>query len=163
MGLLDEYAIDLNEVETPDFDRTLPDDIYEFTVGDIRLKEGSKKNPEQNFIIITYLLGENGHKHDELFTLPLDPRNPTDKELTKLSFYKQRLASLGFSPDQMNTIDESDVVGITGTLELRTTVSKANGQEYQNIKRLQTESSAAAKPAVAGPKKAATAVDNPFA
>lgn len=159
MGLLDEYDIDVSTVETTG----LPDDIYEFTVGDVYLKEGSRENPEQNFVVFKYLLGEEGREYSEFFGLPLIPSQPTDKELKKLSFYKSRLLSLGVSADEVNSVESDDLVGITGTFELRTVRSKANGQDYQNIRNFKV-SATGEKPAAAAPaKKPATAVDNPFA
>lgn len=167
MGLLDEFDIDMSGVEAPESGyASLPDDIYEYTVGDVYLKEGSKKNPEQNFIVFKYLLGEDGKEYSEFFGLPLDVQRPSDNELKKLGFYKSRLLSLGVSPDAVNDVEASDLVGITGTFELRTTRSKNNGQEYQNIRNFKVSNATApanSSVAKAPVKKAATAVDNPFA
>lgn len=159
-GLLEEYEIDMTQVETPEYNSKPADDIYEFTLGDVYIQEGSKKQPEKRWIIFKYLLGEDGTQFSELFGLPLDPSNPTPAEVQRLGFYKQRLTSLGVSAENLNTVTADELVGTTGTLELRTTKGK-DGNEYQNIRNFKVAGSASpAKPAVA---KAATAVDNPFA
>lgn len=157
-GLLAEYDIDLSNVEAPEYSGPA-DDIYEFTLGDVSLV-ASSKNPQNKFIVFSYLLGETGLTYKEWFGLPLDPASPTDKEIQKLGFYKQRLLSLGVSADDINTVTSDELVGTTGTFELRTTRAK-NGNEYQNIKNFKANTGASSAPAA--PVKAATAVDNPFA
>lgn len=162
MGLLDEYEIDMTQVETPEYNNNPADDIYEFTLGDVYIQEGSKKQPEKRWIIFKYLLGEDGTSYSELFGLPLDPSNPTPAEVTRLGFYKQRLAALGVAPEDMNTVTSDELVGTTGTLELRTTKGK-DGNEYQNIRNFKVAGSEAKAAPVAAKAKPATAVDNPFA
>lgn len=160
MGLLDEYEIDMTQVSEPEYNSKPADDIYEFTLGDVYIQEGSKKQPEKRWIIFKYLLGEDGTQFSELFGLPLDPSNPTPAEVQRLGFYKQRLTSLGVAAENLNTVTSDELVGTTGTLELRTTKGK-DGNEYQNIRNFKVAGSGApTKPAAAKP---ATAVDNPFA
>jgi hypothetical protein len=126
----------------------------------VYIQEGSKKQPEKRWIIFKYLLGEDGTTFSELFGLPTDPSNPTPAEVQRLGFYKQRLLSLGVAPEDVNGVSSDDLVGTTGTLELRTTKGK-DGNEYQNIRNFKVSGSdAPAKPVAAKP---ATAVDNPFA
>ncbi len=161
MGLLDEYEIDMTQVETPEYADNPADDIYEFTLGDVYLQEGSKNFPEKRWIIFKYLLGDNGLSKSELFGLPLDPSNPTPDEVKRLGFYKQRLASLGVAPEDMNTVTADELIGTTGTLELRTTVGK-DKKEYQNIRSFKV-AGGEAKPAPVAAKKPATVPDNPFA
>ena len=159
-GLLEEYDIDMSNVDTPEF--TGPkDDIYEFVLGDVTLQEGSKKNPNGKWVVFKYLLGDTGLTYQEWFGLPNDPTNPTDNEITKLGFYKSRFLSLGVSADEINTVSADDLRGTTGTLELRT-VKGRDGNEYQNIRNFKVTGNeeTSAKPAA---KKPATAVDNPFA
>jgi hypothetical protein len=160
MGLLDEYQIDMTEVEEPKGYGKPADDIYEFTLMDVYIQEGSKKQPEKRWIIFKYALGDSGEPYSELFGLPDDASNPTPKEVERLGYYKARLASLGVSPEDMNTITSDELVGTTGTFELRTVRGK-DGQEYQNIRNFKV--SGAATPSKPATKKAATAVDNPFA
>lgn len=157
-GLLAEYDIDLSNVDAPEYGKPA-DDIYEFTLGDVYVQEGSKKNPNAKWVIFKYILGDSGMPYQEWFALPQDPHNPTDSEVTKLGFYKQRLAALGVAPDEMNTITSDDLIGTTGTFELRTTKGK-DGNEYQNIRSFKVNSAETSAPAK---KKPATAVDNPFA
>lgn len=159
MGLLDEYEIDMTQVAEPEYGNKPADDIYEFTLGDVYIQEGSKKQPEKRWIIFKYLLGEEGTDYSELFGLPLDPSNPTSAEVTRLGFYKQRLAALGVAPEDMNTVTSDELIGTTGTLELRTTKGK-DGNEYQNIRNFKV--AGVKDKAVPTTQKASTVVDNPF-
>lgn len=128
MGLLDEYGfgIDMDEIEAPSFD--VPDDIYEFEVSDFYIQEGTDNHPDRVWLVIQYSLGANGKSKSEWFELPADASAPTDKELQRLGFYKNRLRDLGIEDSQMNTIGPDDLIGKTGTLQVFT----KNG--YQNIK-----------------------------
>lgn len=159
-GLLEEYDIDLSNVETPEYGAPA-DDIYEFTLGDVYIQEGSKKNPAAKWVIFKYLLGDSGQVYQEWFGLPVDATNPTDNEMTKLGYYKNRLTSLGVAPEEINTVTADELRGTTGTFELRTIKGK-DGNEYQNIRNFKT-SGVADAPAAPAAKKPATAVDNPFA
>lgn len=181
MGLLDDYQIDLNEVEEANYN--VPDDFYEFIIGDMFIKEGTKKDPNAMNLVIDYSLGDTGKSKQEWFGLPADSSSPTDKELQKLGFLKTRLLSLGATEAQLTDIDPEDFIGLSGTLEVFTK------GDYQNIKnvRIDTDDSdaeveveekaepkapvkkvapkAAARKAEAAPEKAASAgvKKNPFA
>lgn len=162
-GLIAEFGIDLDNVEVSEggFERP-KDDIYEWELGNVSLKQGSKNNPNRSWIIFEYLLGDSGLKFSELFELPVDPRNPSDKEIQRLGFYKQRLLSLGVAPENVNNITADELVGTRGTFELRTKPGK-DGNEYQNIvgSTFKTNGVDGVAPA---PKAApASAVANPFA
>jgi hypothetical protein len=159
-GLISDFGIDLNEVEVKDYDSP-SDDIYKFVLGDVRIQEGTQKKPNSKWVIFKYLLGDNGLSYSEWFSLPNDPVNPTDAELTKLSFYKKRILSLGVSAEDINDVTSDELVGTNGTLELRTTKGK-DGNAYQNIYRLSVDGGNEA-PAAKKAAKPATAVDNPFA
>lgn len=135
-GLLDEYAgkgvLDLDDVpDGPNYE--IADDWYDFEIGDVFLKEGTDNKPDDSWIIVEYLLGDEGKKKSEWFALPKDPDNPTDAEKTKLSFWKQRLDSLGVAPEDRNKVGRGELVGLTGTLQLKSTKSKKDGKMYQNI------------------------------
>lgn len=165
-GLLEEYGINPSEYDAPSFD--IEDGTYEFTVGDLFIKAGSKKNPEKSWIILEYTL-DNGKKTSELWELPADMSNLTDAEQKRIGRYKQRLLSLGVADDQVDSANRDTVVGITGTFQLRT-VNGAKGGTFQNVKNLRvddtgeneyagnTEAPAKAKATA----KAPTAVNNPF-
>lgn len=163
-GLIAEFGIDLDNVEVSEGGYEKPkDDIYEWELGNVSLKQGSKANPNRSWIIFEYLLGDSGMKFSELFELPADASNPTEKEINRLGFYKQRLLSLGVAPEQVNTITADDLIGTRGTFELRT--KKGNdGKDYQNIIGSTFKAAGASAPkAVASKEKPATAVSNPFA
>lgn len=161
-GLLEEFGIDISNVQEPEFAGNPPDDIYEWTLGDVSLKVGSKNNPEKSWIIFKYLLGDTGNDFSELFSLPEDSSNPTAQELTRLGFYKQRLTALGVAPEQVNTVSADDLVGTRGTFELRTTTGK-DGKQYQNIRSFKVADADETKAPTKAKARPATAVENPFA
>lgn len=162
-SLIADFGIDLSEVESPSGEFARPKDgLYPWELGNVSLKEGSKANPNRRWIIFDYLLGEGDGKFSELFELPVDPRNPTDKEVQRLGYYKQRLLSLGVAPEDVNTVGADDLVGSRGTFELRTKEGK-DGNEYQNIVASTFKTNGV--DGTAQPKaqeKPATAVSNPF-
>jgi hypothetical protein len=130
MGLLDEYGVDLNDVEAASFD--VPDDIYEFEVTDVYTQNGTENWPDRKWIVIQYALGDAGKSKTEWFELPEDASSPTDKEKQKLSFFKARLIDLGIAPEETGNASRDDLIGITGTLQVFTRNS------YQNIKNVKT-------------------------
>ena len=162
MGLLDEYGIDTSEAETPSYD--MEDGIYEFTVGDVYVKQGSQKFPDRSWVILEYLVGEEGKKQSELFELPADPENLTDRERQKLGYYVARLMDLGVDRAAVNDVDREDLIGLRGTLQLYSSAGKgANaGKMFQNIKNVKIEKASAA-PQPAQKKTRQTAASNPFA
>jgi hypothetical protein len=162
MGLLDEYGIDTTEAETPSYD--MEDGIYEFTVGDVYVKQGSQKYPDRSWVIIEYLVGDDGKKQSELFELPQDPDNMTDRERQKLGYYVARLMDLGVAREAVNDVDREDLIGLRGTLQLYSSAGKgANaGKMFQNIKNVKTTKASAA-PQPAEKKVRQTAASNPFA
>lgn len=181
-SLLAEFgmdALDLDQVEVPTYD--IPDGPYEFTVGDLFIKKGSKNQPDKAWIILEYLVGEGGKRFSELWEVPKDIHNMTEDEVKRMGRYKGRLVSLGVDESRVNQVTRDEVVGITGTFQLRTTEGKG-GRMYQNVRNLRVDSdglnefaqpesdpeeaaSAAktVKPRPAPKAKAPTAVDNPFA
>lgn len=185
MGLLDDYNIDMTEVNEASYGKRVPDDWYEFVLASAHVQKGSKSDPDASWLIFSYSLEPDGDTFDELFGLPKDPSAPTPAELDKLAFLKRRLKDLGIAEDQLNSWGEDDVVGVRGKFELVTTLgkkgTKSEGKEFQNIRNLTTfdgdEAPAAAPvkekapatkkaPAKRPPsaeKAAKTAVDNPFA
>jgi len=161
MGLLDDYGIDTSEAETPSYD--MEDGIYEFTLGDIYVKQGSQAYPDRSWVIIEYLVGDEGKKNSELFELPQDPDNLTDRERQKLGYYVQRMLDLGVEREAVNDIDREDLIGLTGTLQLYSTAGKGKnaGRMFQNIKNVKvSKSSEATQPAQKKPRQ--TAASNPF-
>jgi hypothetical protein len=81
----------------------------------------------------------NGRKTSEWKTIPepIDDRGTLDeKGQQHLSFLKQRLKSLGVPDSEMNEISPEDLLGIEVIITLRTTTSKKDGMEYQNVRSL---------------------------
>lgn len=188
MGLLDDYNIDMEEINEASYGKTFPDDWYEGVVGSIHIQNGSKNNPDASWYIITYLLEPDNDEYGELFSLPEDPNAPTPQELDKLGFLKRRLKDLGVVDGKFSNIDEDELIGTRVKFELVSTQgkkgTKSEGNTYQNVRNLSViegdEEPAAApvkkaaeKPAASrkapakrppsAEKAAKTAVDNPFA
>jgi len=163
MGILDDYNVDLEEFETSTFD--VPDGVYDFAVGEVATQDGSQAHPDQPMIFIHYLLtSEDGKNYTkrEYYNIPKDSDNPTDGEKVAMGRFKSRLLSLGFDEDEVNSVEPSDVEGITGTLQLVTTKGK-NGGTYQNVRNLRVDEDGDEPAPVPAPKttRRAAAVDKP--
>ena len=162
MALLSEFGIDASDIEAPSYD--LEDGIYDFEVGNVYVKNGSQARPDRSWIIMEYLVGDNGVRKSELFELPKDPENMTDREIQRLGYYVSRLMDLGIAREQVNDVDAEDLIGLRGTLTLYSQSGKgANaGKMYQNIKNVRVnKASAASQPQPKTARK--TAASNPFA
>jgi hypothetical protein len=148
MGLLDEYAVDMkDDIEVPSYE--IDPGIYEFEIGDASVIEGTKKDPDAINFVIEYLIGDEGKKKSEWFRLPDDASNVTEDEKKKLGWLKLRLLGLGVPDDMLNSVEPDDLIGLTGTLEIR---NDKTGQ-YQNIFNVKVQEAAPAAPVV---KKART-------
>ena len=170
MGLLDDFGIDTSDIETPSFE--IEDGIYEFEIGDVFVKNGSQNYPDRSWVIVEYILGDTGQKKSEMFELPADPANITDKERQKLGFYVSRLVGLGVPRDEVNNIDREDLIGLRGTLQVYSQSGKGanKGKVYQNIKNVKVSTEAThtapAAPAATATRASAprtTSAANPFA
>jgi hypothetical protein len=142
----------------------MEDGIYEFTVGDVYVKQGSQAFPDRSWVIVEYLVGDEGKKQSELFELPEDADNLTDRERQKLGFYVQRMIDLGIDRANINDVDRDDLIGLRGTLQLYSTAGKGKnaGRMFQNIKNVKVSKTSAA-PQPAQKKASQTAASNPFA
>lgn len=166
-GIFEEFGLEIDFDDVPDApDYEIEDGIYEFEIGDVFLKEYTKNDVAHNAMIIDFLLGDEGKKKGEFFNLPDDLANPTAKEVAKMSFWKQRLESLGIAKDQLNSTKREDLIGLTGTLKLAH--DKKTGK-WQNISDVHVSGSPAESaparntaPAAARPARAG-GVKNPFA
>lgn len=162
MALLADFGIDTSDIEAPSYE--LEDGVYEFEVGDVYVKQGSQTYPDRSWVIIEYLIADTGQKKSELFELPQDPENVTDRERTKLGYYVARLMDLGVERDAVNDVDRDDLIGLRGTLQLYSSAGKGKntGKMYQNIKNVKVgKASAAPQPAQKNSRQ--TAASNPFA
>lgn len=185
MGLLDDYQIDMDEVEVTTGFKSIPDDTYQFAVGDayIRTIKAKSGGNDVDYLLINYLLADEegvatGDSFDEWFGLPQDPTARTKREDDALGRYKARLLSLGIAPEDVNSVGTDELVGIRGVFTLVSSTAK-DGKVYQNIRGLslsdvedETEEEAeedAPKPVAKAPVRKATATPaaggkaNPFA
>lgn len=171
-GLFEEYGIDPDEIpDGPNYD--VPDGVYLFEIG--RAFTWESEEDGRTAFVIEYLLddeeGTTGTK-SEWFNLPEDPSAPTDYEKTRLSFLKSRLLSLGFSKEEIPTVEAEQLEGIVGTLQMASTAGKGKnkGKTYQNVRNVKVaetepEEAAPKVPAkrVAAKAGTSTAPKNPFA
>ena len=179
MGLLDDYQIDMDEVEASTGFKTPPDDTYRFAVGDAFIREvkGKDGKADVNYLILNYLLADEegvatGDSYDEWFGLPQDPSARTKREEDALGRYKTRLLSLGIAPEDVNSAGTDELVGIQGIFTLVSSKAKNSDRVYQNIRNLSLADDTAeaadepepvkAAPAKAAPKTA-SGKPNPFA
>jgi hypothetical protein len=163
-GLLDDFGIDTSDIEVPSFE--IEDGIYEFEIGDVFVKNGSQNYPDRSWIIVEYLLGDSGQKKSEMFELPVDPSNMTDKERQKIGFYISRMQDLGVAREDVNTVDRDDLIGLRGTLQVYSQSGKGanKGKMFQNIKNVKVaKGDAPNAPKAAAPAARATSAANPFA
>lgn len=162
MALLAEFGIDASDIEMPTYE--LEDGVYEFEVGSCYVKNGSQAYPDRSWIILEYIIDDTGVKKSELFELPKDPENMTDRELQKLGYWVSRCVDLGIPRERVNDIDGDDLIGVRGTLQLYSQAGKGKnaGKMFQNIKNVKVnKASAASQPQPKVARK--TAASNPFA
>lgn len=135
MGLLDDYGLNMDEIETNSFD--VPDNIYNFTLADIDVFE---KDGRESIRFHYDLLDDNekSFKTTEWFNLPEDSANLTEANKVALSRLKSRVLSLGVPEADANKVSNDDLVGAYGTLQLVSSKGK-NGKTYQNVRNLRVD------------------------
>lgn len=159
MGLLDDFEMDLEDINPAgEFERPSIGE-HSFEVGSFYIDpKGTRNKPGEPVIRLEYLLDDEGQTFQE--TWPVVTGVPTAKEKTRLSFFKQRMITLGLDEDQANNPDPEDIEGLTGTLTIKWT------GEYANIDKLYVDNDDTettfdepepepVKPAKAASKKAA--------
>lgn len=160
MGIFDDYNIDIEAVKENNFD--VADGIYFFTVAEAEVLDGTQNKPDTTFFIIDYQLededGDAAGQKREWFTLAEDGDSSTKRATQSTSFLKTRLVSLGLKGDALAEFDGSEIVGLTGTLQLKTGPGKNGAPGFQNIRNVRVDEAPVAeekpKKKVA-PKKAA--------
>lgn len=135
-GLFEEYGIDPDEIpDGPSYD--VPDGTYLFEVGRTFTWE-SDEGDRRSFVIEYLVDDEEGTTGttSEWFNLPVEPDAPTEAEVKKLGFLKQRLISLGIPREDLGAFEGEEVVGAVGTLQLVTTAGKGRnkGKTFQNVR-----------------------------
>lgn len=137
---------DLNSIPDTGYER-IPDGVYEATVTDVYVREGTTNKPDAKWINVEYTLAD-GHQELEWFQLPENPAEPTEKEAQKLGFLKRRMIDLGVAENRVNTVKPDELIDLDVVITLRTKGG------YQNISRVDLvekapEEEAAPAPAVA--------------
>lgn len=137
MGIFDDYGVDPDDIkESGNFD--VPDGTYRFEISEAEKLEGTNNKPDTEFFIIDYQLededGDAAGSTREWFTMAEDGDSETKRAQQSMSFLKSRLRSLKVT--DLKSFDGSEIVGLTGTLQLRSTPGKGTnkGKTFQNIK-----------------------------
>jgi len=156
-GYLDAESLE-NLPAANDFD--VPDGTYEFEVGDYFIKKGWGGDDDARALLIEYLVeGEDadgndvdGKKYTDWFTLPdpdQDPSTYDTKQKRTLRNMVDRLAEFGYDRTEISTIKPEDIVGVTGTITLKTRAGTGayKGRNFQNVTSLTIDE--APKPAAA--------------
>lgn len=156
MGIFSDYNIDIEAVKENNFD--VLDGVYFFTVAEAEVLEGTQNKPDTTFFVIDYQLeDENGDavgQKREWFTLAEDGDSETKRATQSTSFLKTRLISLGLKGEALAHFDGSEIVGLTGTLQLKTGPGKNGNPGFQNMRNVKVDEAPEPKKA---PAKKATA------
>lgn len=157
MGFLDDYDVDLDDFEaSAGFD--VPDGYYDFTINAAELRKGTSNEPDAVNIVLTYGL-ENAEgstfSTTQWFRVPADRDHMTRRGDISMREWKALLLSANIK--DMQGAGPEDLEGLSGTLRLVTTVSKKNGNEYQNIRNVQFDKSGDSAPKKLAPTKAKSA------
>jgi len=138
MGLLDDYEVDFDEVEAPSYE--VPDNVYEFTVGEVWKREGTDNHPDKVWINIKYLLTDETDRartYTEWLEIPGHQPPFEEWEKQKLGYFKARLLALGVPEEDLNSVSNDDLVGIHGSFQLKTTTNKKGS--FQNIRNMRVD------------------------
>lgn len=150
MGLFDDFDIDMDEVEAAGTGFDFPDGHYDFEITEALTQNGSKNKPDNTYFIVKYELndGEVG-TYWEWYTVAVNGSTEHADAKRSLGYLKSRLADLGIPAAQMNSLEEGDLDGIRGTLELKTTNGKGKnaGNTYQNVRNVKVNADEAEEPA----------------
>lgn len=134
MGLFDDYNVNVDDVKVNNFD--IADGVYGFTIAEVETLQGTKNAPDRVSLIIDYQLEDEngdaaGQKRD-WFTLSEDGDSTTRMAVMGFSNLKKRLLELGLKGSELSNFEGEEILGLTGTLQLKTKRAK-NGNDYQNI------------------------------
>lgn len=132
MSLLEAFGVDMDQIKEGGGRPTFEDGSYEYTISEVRIQNGTQKNPDVTYLVISYNLDESG-TFQEWFQVANDGELDA-RSLQSLGFLKSRLIELGLKGDALTNVSDDDLVGIRGTFRLVTT-KNAKG-EFQNIKHL---------------------------
>lgn len=152
MGIFDDYGVDPDEIKESSFD--VPDGTYRFEIAEAEKLEGTNNKPDTDFFIIDYQLededGDAAGSTREWFTMAEDGDSETKRAQQSMGFLKSRLKGLGVT--DLRSFDGSEIVGLTGVLQLKSTPGKGANKDktFQNVKnvRLDEVEEEVARPAV---------------
>jgi hypothetical protein len=140
MGILDDY-LDTDNIDDEEnggsYDKP-KDGTYEFEIGDAHWQHWENDKGEHDSFVIDYYLtdadGNDAPKASDFLTMPeadKDPEDYTTAEKISVRTLRDRFYALGFEKSQFGKIERDDLVGLAGTLTLKTT--RKGQREFQNI------------------------------
>lgn len=135
MGIFSDYDIDIDSVKENSFD--VPDGTYRFEIAEGEELDGTQNKPDTTFFVIDYQL-EDEHSdaagsYREWYVLAENGDSETKRARQSVGFLKSRLLKLGLKGSQLADFDGSEIIGITGTMRLKTKPGRKQGTEFQNI------------------------------
>ena len=160
MGLFDDFDMSEEDIKVNNFD--IDDGVYHFVVAEAERQDGSAKNPDNTYFVIKLQLeneaGEAAGEKQSWHTLAVD--GDTEHRIAKIgwSTLKQMLLNLGLKGSELQDFEGPEIVGKTGTLQLKTAPAKNGKDPYQNIRNVRVDKdepeAKPAKKAAAKPKPA---------
>lgn len=157
MGIFDDFGIDPDEIKESSFD--IPDGTYRFEISMAEQLDGTDNKPDTTFFIIDYELededGDPAGQTRSWYTLAEDGDSETKRVAQSMSFLKTDLKRLGVT--DFANFDGSELVGLTGTLQLKSTPGKGANRDrmFQNVRNVRVdEAEEAPAPKKAPAKKA---------
>lgn len=155
MGIFDDYNIDIETVKENNFD--VADGTYLFEIAEAEVLDGTQNKPDTTFFIIDYQLededGDAAGQKRAWYTLAEDGDSGTKRAVQSVSFLKGDLVKLGLRGASLAGFDGSELVGIKGTLMLKTGPGKNGNPGFQNIRVLNVEKAEAPAPKAAPARK----------
>jgi hypothetical protein len=131
---------DLDVASAPEIESGIKPGAYNAKVLSVVMQEGSKNNPDKNFLVFEYESPQWPFSLSEYKEIPKGSpgawdrtvsdakgRTEFERNTSAMSYIKARLLSLGVPESRVNTVDPSELVGLNVIVKV-----KQNG-EYSNI------------------------------
>jgi len=156
MGLFDDFDINEEDVKTSSFD--IADGVYRFEISDAERRDGSTNKPDNTYFVISFQLedenGDSAGEKQSWHTLAVD--GDAEHRIAKIgwSTLKGLLLSLGIKGSELQDFEGPEIVGVRGTLQLKTGAKKGNKDPYQNIRNIHVDDEDAEEEEALAPKKA---------
>lgn len=126
---------DIDFGSVPDDPFAIPDNQYLSYV--TKVTSGPTNAGDKVGITIVYTISDGAYEGRQItewkqIVHPADPANPTQAEMSSLTYLKSRMKDLGIPASRLNDIVPDDLVGIKCVITVK------NKGEYRNVTRVQT-------------------------